>query len=333
MRAGSLSDARVVAALRKYFVPVHIPMLSTADLIGDPRDRALLEKYNGGPTGGWFWGGVREVFFAPDGKQLALFMLIYPGPRQQSQLVRRVRAKPKAAVRRWFEEAGRALVRVRGALPKDWDALRRGTAPEVAAIAAVKPPATRPKGDVALRVDVRNDQLMYESLVGTDWLVLSHEEARALLPERLEPGTRRAWPRKLVLRLGRASYPKGIPYLDLADASIEGALVRGRMIGRLKLAPRTDPERGRRPTARSFRWARCRLRGEFTWDKKRRRFTRLVLASLDGKVNFQRFAEQGGKDADALPRRAIARELRNVPPEHYGTQPYAVAIELGDPGR
>ena len=44
MRAGLLSDPRVVVALRTLFVPVHMTALNTAHCMHDPRDEALLKE-------------------------------------------------------------------------------------------------------------------------------------------------------------------------------------------------------------------------------------------------------------------------------------------------
>ena len=335
MRAGSLSDPRVVALLRRHFVCVHVPMLATAFLIEDPEDRAFLEALNrkhntayGGRGDGPLYGGEREVFLAPDGTLIRIGMTLHAGGRENEQSIRRVRAAPEHAVRQFFGYAEEALRKVRGDLPEDFEALRTGDDPEVARLRVLAPP---PAPDGTLRIWVRNDRLMYEALVGESRIDVDAGECARIAAEG-------PWPRELFVRLARECYPRGDVFIDLRPESVEGGIethdvkvedgvARGRFRGRLRLAPRTDVERGRR--AASFLWAETRLEGDFAFDRTARRFTSFRLAGFDGAANSQAFARRMGLDADALPARATAAEHRNVSPEQYGSrQPYGVAVEL-----
>ncbi len=342
MRAGTLSDPRVVAVLRKYFVCVHVPELCTEELIRLDEDRqwfrALDRTLRGERPTGPFWGGVREAVFAPDRTLLTRFATLYSGDFRDSQLVRRVRAQPDAAVRKFFRHAAEALRACHGELPSDWEAFAKGTAPDVLAAREATVPDD-PVGTV--RAWVRNDRLMYEGLVGGETIRLSAEELRHLAPETLTVGASSAWPRALFVRVLGACYPRGEVLMALAPDSIHGLIetrvvgrsgseVRATLHGTVRMQPRTDRERGRR--AACLAWARATLRGDITIDATDGRVTRLRLIG-SGRVNFQgsRFARDLPLVADDAPEKAHAREHRNVSPHRYGTQPWAIAVEFRAP--
>ncbi|MEZ5988829.1 MAG: hypothetical protein R3F30_06845 [Planctomycetota bacterium] len=306
MRAGSLSDPRIVALLRTHFVCVHMPELCTKELIEDPADLALLERYHAAllrreprhltPT---LFGGEREVFLTPDGELVDIFLSLNAGPQDQKQYDLANRARPEAAVRRFFEGARKVLARLPDGVPADLAALADGSAPAVAAAARLAPgPALSPPGSRVLRAHVRNDLPMYEGLVGSDDLVLDEAGLAALLPARAEVGAARAWPRERVLALARAVQPRGAGVLlRPADGSIEGEVravvvevdgdrVRGRLEGRLAIGAPTAEERGRRDTYRPFRAASARVVGDFVLEGGRLRSLRLVSEDGEGRYDY-----------------------------------------------
>lgn len=342
MRAGSLSDPRVVAVLRKYFVCVHVPELCTEELIRLDEDRrwfkALDARLAGDRPHGPFYGGVREAFFAPDRTPINRFATLYPGDFADSQLVRRTRARPDAAVTKFFRHAAAAMRAVHDDLPADWPAFVDGTAPEVEAVRRLPIPDD-PPGTV--RAWVRNDRLMYEGLVGGECITLSSDELRRLVPDPPTAGASTAWPRELFVRIARACYPRGEVWIALEDASIHGLVetrvthradghVYATLDGTLRLEPQTARERGRR--ASCLAWARTSLRGEIVVDMATDRVTRLRIVG-DGQVNFQgsRFSRTLPLVADDDPAKAHAVEHRNVSPNRYGLQPWAIAIEYRAP--
>lgn len=306
MRAGSLSDPRVVALLREHFVCVHMTELVTRHLIQDPDDVALLEKYEQElqetrppyltPS---LQGGEREVFFTPDGELVDIFLSLNKGQKGQQQYSVKGRRDPRAAVRHFFRAAGHVLRKTHGKLPANFESLRDGTAPAVAV--ARKSSITLPEPDsdhTDLRVWVRNDLLMYDGLVGFDTCRLTPEEARRLLPPKLEKGAATDWPVALFRRFGHATYPRGAGVLlSLEDESITGKvratvervsgnLVSGTLRGHIKLEAPTQKERGYRKHYRPFRSAEADLVGDFTWNAARGSFESLRLVSKNGTGHY-----------------------------------------------
>lgn len=297
MRAGSLSDARVVALLRKYFVCARLPELSTKDLIRDPRDIALLERLHAEAMAGpyprrpGFFGGEREAFFTPDGEVLDVFLSLGTQGRSDSQFLVEQRARPEAMVQRFFERAASALRAVHGALPDDFEALCDGSAAAVAEVAASVVPHPRVASDgPALRVSVRNDRVMYTELCGQDLIAWKDAELAQLLPDCSVGERARKWPRAAFLRIAHASYPRGAVLPRLRDESILGELhmlvdevtdaaVRGRIEGRLELRPTTGEEVGARKEARMPFELRMELCGDFTFDRVAGHFTALRIVS------------------------------------------------------
>jgi hypothetical protein len=66
VRAGLLSDARVVALLRTMFIPCHLSALNTPECMADARDASVLEAC-AKDCSERFQGGEREAFLLPDG--------------------------------------------------------------------------------------------------------------------------------------------------------------------------------------------------------------------------------------------------------------------------
>lgn len=295
MRAGSLSDARVIALLKKYFICVHMPELVTRELIRDPADVALLEKFNK-QTGRALEGGEREVFFTSDGKLVDLFLSLNVGDKQYSL---KTRLQPHTAVQRFFDAAAKAYRGTHGRLPDDWERLRDGTTPEVAAVRqlAVPPPKVQPS-ELTLAVWFRHDVIMYEELAGRELLRLSRQEGRSLLPSELVEGRHQEWPEELTLRLARLLYPRGGGVLiRVKDASIQARLqtritrvaqgeVAGSFVGSFELKPTAELERGLREHYRPWLWTRGDLVGDFLWDMKAGQFRRFRLVTPNGEVKF-----------------------------------------------
>lgn len=314
MRAGTLSDHRVLALLRRHFVCVHMPELVTRHLIEDPADLALIERYDRecrSNKRGWpgLHGGEREVFLAPDGELLDVFLSLNVGTEAQRQYTRAARAAPDVAVRRFFAAARVALRHTVAGVPEDFAALGDGTHPAVGAVAALVPDAPAPPGDGRqhVAVHVRNDLVMYESLVASSWFSLDHAQARAILPEPSAAGLTTAWPRELVLALARAAYPRGAGVLlDLADESIEGevttriersnlGVIVGTFTGQLTLTADTPAERGHRSSYRPFRSLTFALVGDFAFEATTGRWTTFRLASTSADLRCA-----SGKNEKAL---------------------------------
>lgn len=313
MRAGSLSDARIVALLQKYFVCARMPELSTRELIRDPADVALLERLHREassteyPFRPGFFGGEREAFFTADGDVVEVFLSLGTQGQPDSQFQAEQRAQPEAKVQRFFAKAARALTAVHGDVPEDFAALRDGTAPEIAAVRAA--PIPLPSGacdsEPALRVSVRNDRAMYTELCGTALVTPTAQELAAVLPDLAAGAREQEWPRALFLQLAHASYPRGevLPRLD--DESIHGTLrtvvdevtattARGRFAGSLALLPTKREELGARKEARMQFSLRTELVGDFLFDRASGRFTSLRLASANSELTHV----WGGRNVD-----------------------------------
>ncbi len=292
MRAGSLSDPRIVAVLQKYFVCVHMTELCAKDLIKDPADVALLERYHKS-SNGMFFGGEREAFFTPDGRLLDVFLSLHAG---DSQMTAAGRLAVDPAVTRFLRSAANAYEKTHGSLPEDWRALCRGVAPEVAAVRAAKPPKqTAAAGELRLRLAMRHDWMLYTDLSGWEHIVFRDAECLPMVPDGRVDAMRR-WPRKMFLRLARSLYPRGGGVVvDVEDASITGFLesratqvtateIRGTIRGTFELRPQSDRERSRRDTYRPFLWSRGKLSGDFVWNRKQQRFTKLRMVGVDAKI-------------------------------------------------
>ncbi len=152
MRAGSLSDSRTVAILKKYFIPVMVTELCTKDLL-PKEDVALVEKYDKqlrAERRGSLHGGVAEGMFLPDGTLYQFYACLYtpdwnagylrgesmqPEDRPETnQYVKAGREHKKGPVRMFFRAASRTLKKVHGKRPDDWKDILAGKAPEVAEV-------------------------------------------------------------------------------------------------------------------------------------------------------------------------------------------------------
>lgn len=308
MRAGSLSDPRIVALLTEHFVCARIPELCTKSLIPDRRDVELLERLHADamqlsvPGRVGFLGGEREAFLSPDGELLDVFLTLGTQGHEDSQFQHVQRRKPEAAVQMFFRQAAAALRTVTGGLPADFEALRDGTAPAVEqARRALRPQGKVPAGQTVLRVSVRNDRLMYSALVGDELWLLAKEQARALLPGTLAAGSTSRWPDSSFLALAHQTYPRGHVAPQLDDESItggittrittaDGDLVRGTFTGALGQEPSRPGELGMRDNARVSWKLSATLRGDFEFDRARGEFTRLRLASVASELEHTRFS-------------------------------------------
>ena len=223
MRAGSLGDARAVALLQDFFVPVQVSELSTVELIAEPADVDLIKDLDRrlGERGGLF-GGARELILSPDNEILTFYLslgsashneLMQLDPlrkdRRPTQNSRAGREDPEGMVQVVFRHLAAAATEVYGDLPPRWHSYVDGTAPSVAAVRATPIPLPAPEtGDTALRLSVRNGHRAYDTLVGMDLLSLSPDDEVALVPRDGE--TECHWPRALVVRLAQALTPRGL---------------------------------------------------------------------------------------------------------------------------
>ncbi|MBK8099766.1 MAG: M23 family metallopeptidase [Planctomycetes bacterium] len=312
MRAGLLSDPRVVALLRERFIPCLLSALNTADRMADPRDAALLQSYvrDGGER---FRGGEREVFLRPDGAMLDVFMSLH-GPSAGGQTHMTAagrRSEPACAA--FFRHAELALRGPRGELPAEWLGFRTGTAPEVAAIATMAPSwPMPPAGTSALRVFVRNGGHTYDELHGCELVALPKQ--RPELVALTTVGARAPLPRPLFASLVRAMVPRGSVDTCLRDESIGGELtfvvterhhdgIRGELRGDFAMTPQTRAEVSRRENAASMFTATGKLIGRFA-------------ARADGTLHELRLAATDGQIVWHLPWQEAAAKA----PLHVGVE-------------
>lgn len=292
MRAGLLSDPRVVALLRERFIPCLLPALNTADRMADARDAALLQSYvrTGGEA---FRGGEREVFLRPDGTMLDVFMSLHgPGGGGQTHMTAAGR-RSEQACQSFFRHAELALRGPRGELPPEWPGFRRGTAPEVAALAAVPPAWPQPPaGTSALRVFVRHGGHTYDDLHGCE--LVACEPRQAELAALTGVGARASWSPPRFRALVRAMVPRGGVDTCLRDDSIDGELtfavtardgdgLRGELRGRFAMTPKTRDEVSRRENAASLFTATGTLVGRFAL-RADGTLAELRLVATDGKI-------------------------------------------------
>ena len=300
--------------LRKHFVCVEMTELVTKDLIEDPRDVALLEKYDRElgkmplHMRASLQGGEREVFFTPDGKLVRAILSLHCGDEKGSmrngyrmvgQFGCADRSKPNKAVARFFDVARETLVRSGIAVPGDWASLLAGTDPQVARVEREGIPVPTPRvGEVLMQAWVRADVIYYEKLVGRSLVRLPERKARCLIPSSLTKGATSTCSQELFQRVFSSCYPKGAGVLvELEPGSIGGTLrsevtrvegnqVHGRLHGSLSLTPRTRAERSRRKSYAPWRESRCQLVGDFSFDLGSGRFTKLRIASNNGTSRF-----------------------------------------------
>jgi hypothetical protein len=335
VRAGSLSEPRIIALLQTHFLCVHVPELQTEDLIPDRRDVALIRALDqqlqkaprgrfGNGAGARLLAGEREVFLTPDGEIVDIFLSLNAGGSGKNQYTDAVRRAPEAAVARFFAGAAKALLATHGELPADFDALRDGTAPQVAAVAAWQPPPlTAPDGAaLALRAHTRSDFVMYEALTGSTTVTYTSEELLQLAPAADVDATTK-WPTDLARRLCATLYPKGggvvlefapesiTAEIVLTTKAVDGALRRGVVQGRYELRADTADERGRRASYRPFRACEGTFTGTFEFDTATGTF-RAFTTAADGTTSFQHGEVKQGRHRAAvelLPHATPARRI------------------------
>lgn len=304
MRAGSLGDDRVVALLQDFFVPTWVPELSTAELIREPADRALMEGLHERlqDRGGVF-GGARELLLSPEGEVLSFYLALGgsafnevfeldPQGRadRPSQYVRAGREDPDGMVQIVFRHLAKAARAVHGRLPDGWERYVDGTAPSVAAVRATPIPQPVPEpGVTALRIAIRNSARAYDTLVGMELLPLSADDERALVPAK--DAGRCEWPRDLIVRLGQICTPRGDVAPQLEPDSIRGCVtavvdgparegrVHGTLRGELVIEPQTRAEAGRRRSAACLYRSDLELFGDFVADAATGRVLALRLCA------------------------------------------------------
>lgn len=274
MRAGSLSDPRVVAVLREHFVPCLSSALNTPQHIAQAADRELLAKC-AGEQRSMFVGGEREAFLLPDGTMQQVFLSLH-GPDERNGCVQMTAAgrSSEDAVLLFRRHAERALLRLHGELPANWAAIWSGQHPSIAAIRAAEPEWPRPApGTGALRAFVRNSYGQYDQLTGCE-LVAPGDLERRLATALTAPGAHCDLPRELLVALGRAVVPRGQVGTWLREESIAGRVtfvaescddgrVGGRIEGQLALHPETRAEVGLRDNAVTRFAHDSRIEGRF----------------------------------------------------------------------
>ena len=275
MRAGLLSDPRVVVALRTLFVPVHLSALNTAHCMRDPRDVELLRSYAGAETDR-FAGGERETFLLPDGTMQRVFLSLGQGRASQYTAATR---RDDGATSLFRHHGALALGELHDELPGEWRALWDGTHPELATVVAEAPrwPLPRP-GEQGFRVFARNTFRMYDDLHGCEIVPVAPADLAAPLAQLQRAGDRAALPVRTFRALARAMVPRGQVDTELDDGSITGGIelvvetasereLCGRVEGTFALEPARLEEAGKRKGAAGLFTSRGRLAGRFTVDR------------------------------------------------------------------
>lgn len=318
MRAGLLSDPRVIALLRREFVPCMTSALNTPGCFRDPRDAETLARYVD-PDLDDFDGGEREAFVLPDGTMLDVFLSLH-GPDRWSGHTHYTREgrRSEDAARPFREHAEDALRRVHGALPEDWEAIWAGQTDAVKEIAATAPRWPEPaEGERALRVFARNSYRMYDDLAGCELVPFEDAEASAWIAALSEAGAEVTLEAETFRRIVRAMVPRGMVATHLADGSIDGeitltcestdgAVVRGRIEGTYAMTPRAKSEVGARENAACLFRSAGRIRGRFAFDREAARVLELRAATAD--VEFAWLPGYRPRDEDFPPRHAAAFE-------------------------
>lgn len=288
MRAGLLSDPRVVALLQQQFIPCLSSACNTADRIDDPADVACLAAY-AASSGEGFVGGEREAFVLPDGTMLDVFLSLRDG--QVASHATAAARRSERAVRPFRAHAEQALQRLLGELPADWASYWDGTAAAVQRVAAAAPRWPEPAGAPALRVFVRNGADAYDDLHGCELFSLAERDLLGGAALAV-PGARVAVPAEVFRDLVRAMVPRGGVDGRLQDESIDGELAfvveqveagvaRGRIEGRVEMRPTRREENGRRPNAARLFIVDAAIVGRFAFDGNLHRFRSLRFATDD----------------------------------------------------
>lgn len=299
MRAGLLSDPRVVLLLQSLVVPCRITARNTAELLQDPRDLELLDDL-AARTGEPFQGGERELFLLPDGTPQRVFLSLH-GTDQRNGCVQFTAAGRRSAEASalFWRHAERALVAVHGALPAAFTAIRDGSAPGLEELGKAAPLWPRPAaGATALRVFVRNSYRQYDDLHGCELVAVPAAAGAALANGLQQAGDRAGLPAEVFLELARAMVPRGQVGTRLQDGSIEGGfvlcadaveggIVRGHVEGDFLLRPRELAEVSRRSNAACMFRSAGRFAGSFTLDRQQGRFLALRVAAFDVQFEWQ----------------------------------------------
>ncbi len=323
MRAGLLSDPRVVAILRQLFVPVHLSALNTLHCMRDPRDEALLRAAIRKDTDD-FDGGEREAFLLPDGTMLPVFLSLHGRDMDEweircSQYTAAGR-RTEGAVASFRHHGAEALRKVHGELPERWRELWDARDPAVQAVLAAAPrwPVPAP-GESGLRVFSRNSYRMYDDLHGAEIAAVDLAEVVAAL-RRGEP--RAELPAAQFVTLARAMVPRGMVDTELDETSISGRLVFvaeradgdrlfGRVEGSFELLPKTKREVAKRENAACLFRSEGRLRGTFELDRRTGRIVALRAAATG--VAFEWMPGHSSRDEDHDPWHAIGFEWIETP--------------------
>lgn len=273
MRAGLLSDPRVVALLQTLFVPCHVSELNTPQCMRDPRDLELLRHYISSDTDD-FDGGEREAFVLPDGTMQGVFLSLGSLGDDGQQLTAAGR-RSEAALSQFRRHAVTALLALHERLPTEWDAIWDGTADVTKAMRTATPQWPEPAaGEQGFRVFVRNSYRLYDDLHGCELALLEPQLAREWTAALHQPGDRAALPRQAFLTLANAMVPRGQVATHLDPESISGELalvvtevddagIRGRVEGSFALLPRRWDEVGKRKAAACMFASKGTLRGRF----------------------------------------------------------------------
>ena len=306
VRAGLLSDPRVVALLRELFVPVHISALNTQHCMRDPRDAEILRASIRKDTDD-FDGGEREAFLLPDGTMLPVFLSLHgkDANEWESRATHYTAAgrRAEAAVAMFRHRGAEALRRVHGEVPERWRSLWDDEDPAVQAVRAAAPrwPAPAP-GHAGFRVFSRNSYRMYDDLSGAE---IAEVDAGPVVRSLLGGQDAAELPRDAFVTLANAMVPRGMVDTELDADSIGGtlrlvvesrvgAVVEGRVEGEFHLAPKTKREVAKRENAACMFESQGRLQGHFTIDAKTGRILALRAVATD--VDF---AWRPGYELDA----------------------------------
>lgn len=319
MRAGLLSDPRVVVALQELFVPVHVSALNTSHCLRDPADAELLRSYIRTDTDDWD-GGEREAFVLPDGSMLPVFLSLHG--RNHDEWTSRAshytaaerRAESAAQVFRTWAE--RVLLRIHGEPSARWAAIWAPGDAAVEAVAAAAPRWPEPApGQAGWRVFVRNSYRQYDDLAGSEIVPVDAATWRQWLAPLAAGEPRVVLPRPEFVALARKMVPRGMVDTELREESIAGELVlvvtersasgmRGRVEGSFALRPTTKIEVSKRENAACLFHSAGRLAGEFRLDAA----GRLELRAVAESVEFAWHPLGGGRDEDFAPWHRVAFE-------------------------
>ncbi len=324
MRAGLLSDARVVVALRTLFVPVHITALNTAHCMHDARDVELLTSMAGDGTDR-FQGGEREAFVLPDGRMQRVFLSLNghdvggfaTGVAQYTAAGRR----SDDGTRMFRHHGAIALRDTHGEVPVEWRSLWDGNHPDLVPIASEAPRWPEPApGRQGLRVFVRNSYRMYDDLHGSQLVLLADDVVAAWTAPLTAPESRAQLPSAQFDALARAIVPRGQVDTELATASIHGRLtlvarsvdgeiVTGDVTGTFSLRPTDLAEAGKRPSAAALFESKGTLTGRFTFDRALRTFRELRVVATGVEYALKSHWDPGGSGlTNHAPRHQIAIE-------------------------